>query len=148
MASYKLTIKSKTETIELNSEREGKPEISSVEFKMNTLDDNTRNRDEAVRAEFRIKGMITKENGEVTNQLAKWAMDHDAGTLYRNVELLVDSGTDFSGKTLRRYKFDEMFVIDYTESFGLSEANSDSGTYELFIAQKENTKGKQEVFPR
>lgn len=147
MAGYQLVV-SGSDKIELSTEAkkkegQGLAEIERAEFKMNTIDDNTRNHADSVRAEIKICGPITADNRELTNKLAKWAMDSDKSTLYRDVTLTVYEGENCTGKVLRRYEIQSMFVIDYTESF----KNDDSGTYELFIAQKEG-KYKQEVFPR
>ena len=142
-AGYQLTIKNADETIELSTkEQNGSAEIQTVVFKMNTLDDNTRNRADAVRGEITITGPITKENKEKTKRLAKWAMDANKKTLYRNVVIVVYDGENCSGDVLRRYEVDNMFVIDYEENFGTS---ADEGKYTLFMAQKEGNE-KKEVF--
>lgn len=143
MAGYNLSIKNNEEVIELSTEEEvGKPVITEVSFKMNTLDDHARNRADAVRGELKITGVITAENRDETKPLAKWAMDADRKTLYRSVEIVVYDGKNCTGEVLRRYQFSNMFVIDYEENFG---GDSDSGTFELFIAQKEGNE-KKEVF--
>lgn len=143
MAGYELTIKNAEELIELSTKNgDGSPEIQTVKFKMNTLDDSTRNRADAVRAEITITGCITRENRDKTKCLAKWAMDENRKTLYRTVSIVVIDGKNNTGDVLRRYEFDNMFVVDYDEEFGSS---ADQGTYSLFIAQKEGNE-KKEVF--
>lgn len=143
MAGYKLLVKDNSEVIELSTaEQNGKPDITKVVFKMNTLDDNTRNRADSVRGELKIEGIITPDNRDNTKMLAKWAMDADRKTLYRDVEVIVYDGINCTGDILRRYQMSSMFVIDYDEQFG---SDSDSGTFELFIAQKEGNE-KKEVF--
>lgn len=147
MAGYQLTIKNAGETIELSTkEKEGKPEIRGIRFKMNTLDDNTKNRSDSVRGEMLIIGNITPENKEKTKRLAKWSLDSDKKTLYRDVVLVVYDAENCTGDVLRRYEINTMFVIDYEETFGeISDKSSDSGTFRLFIAQREGN-GKKEVF--
>lgn len=143
MAGYQLTIKNSEETIELSTkEAEGMPEIKSLIFKMNTLDDKTKNRADCVRGELTIIGNITPESRDKTKSLAKWSMDANKKTLYRNVEIVVYEGENCTGDVLRRYQIDTMFVVDYIEEFG---AASDVGQYTLFIAQREGN-GKKEVF--
>lgn len=143
MAGYKLLIKNNEEVIELSTaEQNGKPDITKVTFKMNTLDNTTRNRADAVRGELQIEGIITPDNRDNTKMLAKWAMDTDRKTLYREVEVIVYDGKNCTGDILRRYQMNSMFVIDYDEQFG---SDSDSGDFKLFIAQKEGNE-KKEVF--
>ena len=147
MAGYQFVVAG-TDKIELSTkavdrDQQGLSEIERIEFKMNTIDDNTRNHADSVRAEIKICGPITADDKEVINKLAIWAMDSNKSTLYRDVELTVYEGENCTGKVLRKYQIQSMFVIDYTESF----KNDESGTYELFIAQKEG-KYKQEVFAK
>lgn len=142
-AGYELSIKNNTETIEMSTkEKEDVADIKEIRFKMNTLDDYTTNRADSVRAELRIEGTITTENRDNTKKLAKWAMDDDRKTMYRDVELVAYEGENCSGDVLRRYKIDQMFVIDYEEEIG---DKSDYGTFKLFIAQKDGS-AKKDVF--
>lgn len=143
MAGYSLTIKNNADVIEISTkDLRDKPPITKAKFTMNTLDDLSRNRADAVRAELVIEGNISEEYKEEIRKLAKWSLDSNKTTQYRNVELIVNDGEDMSGKVLRRYTIDQMFVIDYEEEFG---EDSESGTYKLFIAQKQGSY-KKEVF--
>lgn len=143
MAGYSLTIKNNADVIEISTkDLRDKPPITKAKFTMNTLDDLSRNRADAVRAELIIEGNISEEYKEEIRKLAKWSLDSNKTTQYRNVELIVNDGEDMSGKVLRRYTIDQMFVIDYEEEFG---EDSESGTYKLFIAQKQGSY-KKEVF--
>lgn len=149
MAAYKLTIKNNgKDEIVLSTLKENSTDstksvlgILGISFKMNTLNDDTRNRSDAVRAEFKIKGRITSENRDDTKKITKWSMDSNQSTIYRNVELVVYEGEE-NGTILRRYQIDSMFVVDYEENF---EDKGSDGTFELFIAQKERG-GNKEVF--
>ena len=144
MAGYSLTIKNNADIIEISTKNLiDKEPITNVTFKMNTLDDLSRNRADAVRAELVIEGNISEGYKEEIRKLAKWSLDSNKTTQYRNVELIVNDGQDMSGKVLRRYTIDQMFVIDYEEEF--EEGDSESGTYKLFIAQKQGSY-KKEVF--
>ena len=143
MAGYKLNIKNNEETITFSTEIKNgdKQDITKVSFKMNTLDDMSRNRSDAVRAEVVIIGNITVENRDNTKKLAKWSMDANRKTLYRDVELVVYDSDNCSGDVLRRYEISTMFVLDYEENF----ESADSGIFTLFIAQKDGSDSK-EVF--
>lgn len=143
MAGYQLSIKNAEETIDLSTkEKNDSAEIQTVKFKMNTLDDSTRNRADAVRVELTITGTITEKNREKTKRLARWAMDANKKTLYRNVSIVVYDSENCTGDVVRRYEVDSMFVIDYEEEFGGLDG---TGKYTLFIAQKEGNE-KKEVF--
>lgn len=144
MAGYSLTIKNNADVIEISTkDLKDKAPITKAKFTMNTLDDLSRNRADAVRAELVIEGNISEEYKEEIRKLAKWSLDSNKTTQYRNVELIVNDGQDMSGKVLRRYTIDQMFVIDYEEKF--KEGDSESGIYKLFIAQKQGSY-KKEVF--
>ena len=143
MAGYQLSIKNAEETIDLSTkEKNDSAEIQTVKFKMNTLDDSTRNRADAVRVELTITGTITEKNREKTKRLPRWAMDANKKTLYRNVSIVVYDSENCTGDVVRRYEVDSMFVIDYEEEFGGLDG---TGKYTLFIAQKEGNE-KKEVF--
>ena len=146
MAGYNMTIKNSEETIEFSTkDMDDKPDITGIQFKMNTLDDLVRNKADSVRNEFVINGNITGTNRDYTKKLAKWAMDTDKKTLYREVEIVVYDSQNCSGEVLRRFEASNMFVIDYEEIFSNAENDSDSGTYKLSIAQKEGN-SRREVF--
>lgn len=144
MAGYALRVNSSEGNFELGTATtNGKSIITSVKFKMNTMDDATLNRSDAVRAELRITGVITNDSRDLTKNLATWAIDDNLSTLYRNVEIDVNQADNNTGEIIRRYNIDNMFVVDYEES----TSNKDVGTFELFLAQKEG-KYKIEVFSK
>ncbi len=134
MAGYKVTISNDNDKIEFSSENENnEATISEVNFKMSTLDNNTSNRADAVRAEFEIKGQIFKSNKEQTLKLLKWAIDNDINSCYRDVAIEVYEDAKCSGEILRRYEISSMFVIDYDES---KSENNQRIDFTLFIAQR------------
>lgn len=144
MPGYEITISNNDGTIEFSTKEEGNAvSIESVEFRMNTINDNTRNRADAVRAEFEIKGIVDNNNSENTLKLLKWSIDQDQKTLYRDVEVVVYNSGNCSGDVLRRYQISNMFVIDY-EEYHITEKDSNKNqetlNFRLFIAQKEGDK--------
>jgi len=155
MAGYILKIEnSEVEDIELstmNNEmgEDNSRNIEKLLFKMNTLDDSVRNHSDNARIEITIEGIISETNKDKLKQFAKWSMDFNKKSMYRNVTLEVYSSSDNdSGEVLRRYEIEYMFVIDYEENFGeqSSESNSsDAGKYKLFLAQKEGNY-KKDIF--
>lgn len=135
---YKIKITGGSEVIELTTV--GSPgSLKSVTFKMNTLDDHSRNRASDIRCEIVLEGSIQADTLDATVSLAKWSMDANAKSIYRSVELEIYEDAECTGKLLRRYEVDDMFVLDYSEKFGESTEN---GTFTLFIAQKEGAAEK------
>lgn len=119
--------------------------ITDVTFKMNTLNDSTLNRANAVRCELIIKGTINKGTKEETMKLTKWSMaTNGENSLYRKVTVTVytDGGRE---EVLRQYTVDKMFCIDYDEIFGGNKddgTGSETGTFTLYIAQREGSYSK------
>lgn len=144
MAGYKLTIDNGGKPIEISTAERDGSDITRVIFKMNTLNDNVLVHADNIRPELRIFGNITKNNRKNILELAKWATDFDQKTLFRQVTLDVYDSDNCTGERLRHYEFNNMFVIDYTESFGeTKDGDPNIGQYELFIAQKEGREDKK-----
>ncbi len=149
MHGYTLTIENENVepikfTVE-DSEREADKSITDVQFKMNTLDDNSKSKSDSIRYELVIKGNINSANKDQTKMLANWAIDANEKSMYRTVEVVINTQSNFSGETLRRYQATGMFVVDYVEKFNdINDAGKDteSGKFELFIAQKVGSKQK------
>lgn len=139
MAGYQVSISNSEGVIEFSSEKEDNAvTIRTVDFRMNTINDNTRNRADAVRAEFEIRGEINKSNRDNTLKLLKWSVDNNQKTLYRDVEVVVYNSENLTGDVLRRYQIANMFVIDYEETNCAD--NAELLNFRLFIAQKEGDK--------
>lgn len=147
MAVYDVKIESTDNEIVFNegTDKEGSA-ISKVTFKMNTLNDNTLNRDSGVRCELIIEGVINKTTKEETMKLTKWSMTSSGeNLLYRKVTVIVytDEGRE---EVLRQYTVDKMFCIDYDELFygdkeeGIS--NAETGKFILHIAQRQGNHSK------
>lgn len=149
MHGYTLTIENENVepikfTVE-DSEREADKSITDVKFKINTLDDNSKSKSDSIRYELVIKGNINSANKDQTKMLANWAIDANEKSMYRTVEVVINTQSNFSGETLRRYQATGMFVVDYVEKFNdINDASNDtdSGEFELFIAQKVGSKQK------
>jgi hypothetical protein len=147
MAFFELKVSSETEKDIIFSLGEDKNTITDIQFFMNTLNDDTLNRSQSVRAEFVIKGSIDDKSKSEIQKLAAWAIATEKDKIYREVNIIVKDNNSDSGEVLRRYIFSEMFVIDYKEIFGPKKDNKDDeGSFELLIAQKEKGKVK-EVLP-
>lgn len=136
MAGYQINISNSEGEIEFSSEKEDNAvTIKTVDFRINTINDNTRNRSDAIRAELEIRGEINKSNRESTLKLLKWSIDNNQKTLYRKVEVVVYDSENLTGEVLRRYEIANMFVIDYDET--TCSESDEMLNFRLFIAQKE-----------
>lgn len=142
MAAYDVIIKSADEEIVFSEDKDHEGSaISKVTFKMNTLDDDTLNRDSAVRCELFIEGVINKNTREETMKLTKWSMAGSGESLiYRKVTVTVytDGGRE---EMLRQYTVDKMFCVDYDEEF-FEDGNKEAGKFILHIAQREGSHTK------
>lgn len=129
---------------EINFNRETDNEgasISKVIFKMNTLNDDSLNRDSAVRCELIIEGTITQDNKDETLKLTKWSMIGSGEGIYRKVTVIVYTD-DSRDEVLRQYTVDKMFCIDYDEEFSEDVKQNEAGKFILHIAQREGNHSK------
>lgn len=131
-----------TEEINFNKETDTEgASISKVVYKMNTLNDDSLNRDSAVRCELIIEGTITQSNKDETLKLTKWSMIGSGDGIYRKVTMIVY--TDESrNEVLRQYTVDKMFCIDYDEVFSDDVKQNEAGKFILHIAQREGNHSK------
>ena len=144
---YELTVTdSKGTEIKLTSmdgEHGGREDIICASYKSTTLNDDSIARSNDVRAEIKIIGRITAENKDTTCELANWSKEKDSSLIYRKVILTIYPSTD-NPILLRNYELENMFVLDYTESFEMPTENfskqinseNDNGLFELYLVQK------------
>lgn len=140
---YELTITdSKGTEIKLSS-KDGEEDIICAFYKSNTLNDSAIARSNDVRAEIRIIGKITAGNKDRTCELANWSKEKNSSLIYRKVKLTMYPSTSNS-ELLRNYELENMFVLDYMESFEMPTENfpkgtnlgNDNGLFELYLVQK------------
>jgi hypothetical protein len=131
-----------TEQINFNKDTDNEgASISKVIFKMNTLNDDSLNRDSAVRCELIVEGKITQDNKNETLKLTKWSMIGSGEGIYRKVTVIVYTD-DSRNEVLRQYTVDKMFCIDYDESFSEDVKQGEAGRFILHIAQREGNHSK------
>ncbi len=121
----------------LFTEEEGLSEkITQCVYKLDTVDDNTLDRDTNARCTFEIHGIIDVKSADITLKLAKWSKEKKS--VYRKLEIEVyDDGNDGGENKLRYYEFDRIFCIDYTEEWGLKDQKNDN-RFTLYLAQGPN----------
>lgn len=143
MGAYDVKIESADGEIVFNKDTDNEgAAISKVFFKMNTLNDDTLNRDSSARCELIIEGEINKYTKEETMKLTKWAMTGSGESLlYRKVTVVIYTDNNRE-EVLREYKLDKMFCIDYDENFGEEKEKNESGKFILHIAQREGNHTK------
>lgn len=125
---YEITIEG-NETIEFTMENVLSNKITDVEFKSNTIDDDTLEHDSNARCEFVIKGKIDEKSNVEVLKIAKWSIEKE--DVHRKLKIKVYDQNN--KKVLRTYIFDRIFCIDYSEKLCGNDL-----TFELYAAQSKN----------
>jgi len=110
-------------------------DVTEVKIHLDTTDDSARQKSLVMLAKVKICGKIVEDSKSVYKALFDWAKSLDKNQWYREVviEIKIDSNTVY-----RTYRFEKMFVVDYKEFYGNSNVDSEYGTFELDLTQKEN----------
>lgn len=114
--------------------------ISGIDVMLDTIDENVRQKSNAMLAKLTIYGEIRLE---VTNKLIdlyNWARNSNQNKWYRTVEIEIKSSEE---DVVRRYIFEKMFVVDYKESY---KKEDNDCHFELVLTQKENNLDNIETF--
>lgn len=109
--------------------------LDSFVYTHNSLHDELTEKDPKARSEFRFEGKITKDNYQDLKKLLDWAKESEE--VYRKIEIIVVDNTK-QKKAIRRFKFDEVFCIDYSEEFGIPAKGTENESkmrFKLFMAQ-------------
>lgn len=124
-------------------------DITRVEVKMDTINDNVLTKSNGMLARVKINGKFDEKKSEQYINLFKWAKDFNSKTQYRSVKISVKEGDDENGAVYRSYEFGQMFVVDYKESYSDNSSNeSQYGSFELDLTQKDNSWDKVETFAK
>lgn len=111
--------------------------VHKVEFKIDTIEEDVKDRSENVINKVVVSGSIKVENKDQTRMLALWSLDKKREKVYRKMKITLKTG----GETLRTYNMDMVFCIDYTEHFN-AQQGKEGHTFELVAAQrKDNLEG-------
>lgn len=130
---YELRVsKDGKDEIVLDAENGLDTKITEIEFKMNSIDDNSPTRDRGARCEIRIKGTIDDASYKETIKLMQWAVSKKDNL--RVVKIIVrDESKD--DQLMRTYELDNMFCVDCEETW-----KENKGFFSIFIAQAPNEK--------
>ena len=127
---YELKITAPTESTEpitLNTEsgasNNGNDQnaITKVDFKIDTVDENPKNRTDHVLVKMEIHGIINPNTMSECTKMLEWAKLANNEDVYRTVSLKI-KGED--SKLIRSYFIKKMFVEDYYESFVTTDENN------------------------
>lgn len=90
----------------------------------------------SARNEFIFEGKIDKNNYQMLQKVAEWAIS--TSNVYREIEIVVKDENN-GNMEMRRFVFDEVFCIDYSEIYGNTDGsganNSSPCKFKLFMAQ-------------
>ena len=117
--------------------------ITGIDIKLDTTDDNVRQKSNAMLAKITVYGEIRSEVTEKIISLFEWAKEQDQKRWYRTVEIEVKSSEN---DVVRSYKFEKMFVVDYKE-FYKEEKNDNKNIFELVLTKKENNMDNIDTYP-
>lgn len=134
---YAVTIEDKAgETINIGKEgvSNEKNIIMGIDIKIDTIDDDVRNKSVAMLAKVVIRGEIKSEINDELKQIFQWAYESSEEKWYRTIKILVKSS---EGNILRTYILKNVFVVDYKE-FYKTDGTNEKSVFELFLTQQEN----------
>lgn len=108
--------------------------ITGIDIVLNTIDDNVRQKSNAMLAQLVMTGKITKEINDDLIKLFKWSQSAVEDSWYRKLEIEVKSSPE---DVMRTYIFENVFVVDYKEIYR-TDGTSDPSKFSVFLTQKEN----------
>lgn len=110
--------------------------IKSVEFFVDTIDENVKDRSEDVVNKVTVIGNITEEIKAATKDLLLWSLATKSEEIYRSAEITIRINET---TRVRKYNMDKVFCLDYKEKFNNGKGDS---TFELkFSQRKDNLEG-------
>ncbi|MDE7313358.1 MAG: hypothetical protein K2N87_17340 [Eubacterium sp.] len=115
----------------------GKEALKSVKFKIDTIEENVKDRSENVVNLVEITGSITDGTKEVTRELMLWALARKSNEVYRSAEIIIRINQNVR---VRRYVLDKVFCVDYFEEFDQDDTNKNLFTLK-FAQRKDNFEG-------
>lgn len=105
--------------------------VESVEFIVDTVNDNVKDRSEDVLNRVIIKGKISQNNMEATRDLLLWSLGKTTEEIYRTAEITIRM-TETT--RVRKYSMDRVFCLDYSEQFDKQKGCA----FELKFAQRKD----------
>lgn len=137
MAKYEFRVTSDNaeEIVFILPKESGKKDsIYSANISILTNDKLNLNKSQSIRAEVQVLGVINKDYKKQSQLLADWAIATKKDLLYRTVEIKLFDAE--AGDILRRYIFDNMYVVDYHERTG-GNGKPEEVEFDILLRQKE-----------
>ena len=134
------------EVIEIGKDgvEEEKDLIKDITLHMDTVNEDSRNKSNAMLAKIQIIGAIDKQIGDELLNLFNWSKELEEKKWYRTIEIKVKSSMS---SVFRTYIFPKVFIVDYLEFYQTeSETNRMVDQFQLSLNQKENTFKNIEAF--
>ncbi|MBD3879630.1 MAG: hypothetical protein SR1Q5_08100 [Quinella sp. 1Q5] len=129
MIYYELKIESGDNVIEIKEDST----IYFAEVFLDTINNNTQKKSNAMLACVTIQGNIDASINDRLINISEWARDLNDKTTYRKVTLTVKEDAT---TILRTYEIPDMFVCDYREVYG-NPSDDKTSFFELNLTQKE-----------
>lgn len=118
-----------------NPENEGEDKmITSLIVELDTINDQSRQKSNAMLAKIEIVGLLDRSIREETRKIFNWAKEQNEDKWYRNIEIKVKTSSD---NEYRIYKFENVFILDYKETY-TDESESNKNYFTVNLTQKEN----------
>lgn len=134
------------EVIEIGKDgkEEEKDLIKDIVLHMDTVNEDSRNKSNAMLAKIQIIGAIDPEIADELLNLFNWSKDLEEKKWYRNIEIKVKTSM---GSVFRTYVFPKVFIVDYLEFYTTeSDTNKMVDQFQLYLTQKENNFKNIEAF--
>ena len=121
---------------------EEKKLLTNVEVHMDTVDENVKQRANAILARVKIVGNLDKILAERAKKIFDWAINYNDDAWYKDVEIEMSTSATVS-VPIRTYIIPNMFVVDYKETYN---AEGESSHFELYLTQKDGNMQKIKNF--
>lgn len=109
--------------------------ITSVEFLIDTINENVKDRSENIVNKVIIVGEISEEIKAATKDLLLWSLAKNKEDIYRSAEITIRINET---TRVRKYTMDNVFCLGYKEKFNNDGKDS---TYELMLSQRKDNLG-------
>ena len=126
---------------EIKLDSENKVTVSEIKIKFDTIDNSVVKKGVGMLARITIKGMITDDEKSKDQILGlfNWSKSEDSDEWYRTVDINIMKDKE---KASRKYHFERMFVVDYTEHYTMSSSVQGKSSQETTMFELELTQGE------
>ena len=115
--------------------------IKDVTILMDTVNDNVRDKANAILAKIKITCRIDDRISDEVLKIFNWSKELDEKKWYRTIEIKMKTSMN---NVFRTYIFEKVFIVDYAEYYDYDKSSIDH--FELLLTQKENNLNTIEAF--